>query len=1632
MTDEGSDSERVSQTRRRFMQALGSAGVGTAVGSVGAAADQRPTDIDTDDLDEVEGTVGALSFYSPASQLNTNKEPLADDDVALVRAEPTAFNFETTSDGPPWAPVLYGEDDPAIPLVSQDTDDPVVGFGTIDFVKDTTGGFRNDNEMVMLNLFDDLVGPGSLVAFDESHQIIQSLDDYQSFSAYAESAGYEMRASGDLLTSGLTFRSTASQIAPNGTDPLTNSDNIVVWAESTAENVDDESDGAVIYPEDTDIPLVSRDGDVFGFGTPELIEGKKDEQNPDITRNNEQFLLNVLEDTIGKSGTVVWDDAHGTFWSSDKFSVFTDTIGDEGYEFLSSGDDIRLGPESKLEFAGVSSLVDRENEGDELLFTDENKTAVWAEGTATNLGISEPLVVDDDTTGETTTHAWLFDTVSFGGEVDTITVDYPEHPDPEKAIFDGLDETNITVFLFRELSSGPELTEIPVNSTGETDIGGSTATFDISGVFDTNVVGPVVVRIDGLTNPDQTDYTATVTFEAVDSAIDPLTVEASPARDDDGTLEGSVETLPYPDQFDIPLLGVDGEVLGVGADFVSDSAGTATNRTVLLNAWEDRLNGTGTVKYDESHGQNRTLAEDYTSLVEDAENRGFTVEAIAEGEDFETALDGADAVMLAGDDGGLDAFTESERGALGNFVETNGGGLFVHDTSFVGGDSTGVLNEVLAAVGADFQFNTDRVIDEENNVLGPSLPRTGNFNEDEYGPFFSGLDGQTGSIGSADVVVIPSPSQAYTQPELDALTAHVDNGGAVFLFDESEFQNEETANLNGIADALDLAFRFNPDQVEDTENGLGHEGFPLSYIPQTKNFNESFPLFDGLDAVGLPDVDGVMITTPFFSFTDLELGVLSEFVDNGGAVFLFDQSDFGGQGEDEDGFDETANMNDIAEALDLDFRFNSDQVNDETYNTGSVFDPLTANYDATTEDPGVFEKREDGIGIEFDQSEEYYAQVVEVVDGDTFVVEFDTEYGYRDTVRHLGMDTAETGGGNDPKEWFGIPDGEDQVAHLDMWGENATGFALEKMAPDGADAEEEIQGRSVRIRFDENEPARGGFGRLLSYMDYDPENFDADPETGTFDAEYNKQTVEEGYARVYSSGFGRHDEFAAAEETALANGTGVWSASDFDAITEYRTDFVDDVFVPRASSVTTADGPLGGDGSEGDRPTPILRASESAEQEPLGEDSFDEYDGLPVLAGVDIDSGVGMFGGQLLEESYEAGEDDDITGEFALGEAGNFTLFTNAVELLSDTDGPILIEGGHGQFGVDGGATLEDLKFYLRHVEGLSGQIAGNARLRQVNDLEETLPELDARAVILTAAGREYTDAELDALSTFRDGGGAVLLVGSAAPDPAERTRLNTIAEALGADLRLNDDRVIDEGGPISDPGLLVTENVDTAHGLRMPVHLDREIDGMGVMAALDVLDNDDGGTAWALAASSEGVAQTDEQNPTMRFKIGERHYIENRGWGNDYPLAFRDADDNILLGQTESGSFEDDPDVEWVDTGDVVEFTLTEDLAAEIDGYVCPVAQPMNGDVLALDRIVGPPQLDAAFAGPPRDLDGDGLFEDVNGDGRFDIFDVQAFFETFERETVQQNTAFFKFNSLSDNPDEINILDVQALFQRL
>lgn len=129
---------------------------------------------------------------------------------------------------------------------------------------------------------------------------------------------------------------------------------------------------------------------------------------------------------------------------------------------------------------------------------------------------ASPVSVAPTTASSAAEHTWRLEEIDFEGEVDEISVAYPD-----AASFDGLNESDVTVTMTRQLSDGTDTSEIRVNN-GQ--YSGSGATFDLDGRYTTNVAGPIEVVINGLQNPDAGNHTATITLHGED---DELAIDAA-------------------------------------------------------------------------------------------------------------------------------------------------------------------------------------------------------------------------------------------------------------------------------------------------------------------------------------------------------------------------------------------------------------------------------------------------------------------------------------------------------------------------------------------------------------------------------------------------------------------------------------------------------------------------------------------------------------------------------------------------------------------------------------------------------------------------------------------------------------------------------------------------------------------------------------------------------------------------------------------------------------------------------------------------------------------------------------------------------------------------------------------------
>ncbi len=590
--------------------------------------------------------------------------------------------------------------------------------------------------------------------------------------------------------------------------------------------------------------------------------------------------------------------------------------------------------------------------------------------------------------------------------------------------------------------------------------------------------------------------------------------------------------------------------------------------------------------------------------------------------------------------------------------------------------------------------------------------------------------------------------------------------------------------------------------------------------------------------VEIGEADAVVMMPPRWDVWPETRETLSSFVADGGTLFLHNRADFQSR-------DATAALNRVCETLGVDFRFNDDQVIDRQRNAGEEYRPLTTNLPSGSPfaggdgggggggDPGslsaviggptavppersvtfdgsdsvdpdgrvvryewTFDDGTSRVGRSVEQSwlfageydvtltvegadgatttttrtvrvsedagggggetDRVPVEVTRLSDGDTIDVRYE---GQEESVRVLGVDTAETPRNRDnerEEEWEGI----DSLDVLGRWGRRGSEFVASELSV----------GDTVEIAFDDAEGRRDPFDRLLAYVYYDADG------TGSLDTLYNRRLVEEGVARVYGSNLTKHDAFWRAEQDARAAARGLWAESTPDLSTRYRNRPVEEVFVPDPAPVTTTAGPPARD------------------RVPVRPDTG----GDPLVA-VDEDARVAAVGGPLIDETYEAEEGfDRDTGRY-----DNFTLVSNLVDYLSDRDGAVLIEGGHGQFGADWALSSEDAAYYQRHLEG------EGVEFHQVNSVDQTDLSV-GRAMIVTTPASDFTPAERDAVRSFRDAGGAVLLMCSGrAPDRARR-RLDDLAAALDSDLRFGRGTVRDPVNNLGgDPALPVVSSFD-------------------------------------------------------------------------------------------------------------------------------------------------------------------------------------------------------------------------------
>jgi hypothetical protein len=101
------------------------------------------------------------------------------------------------------------------------------------------------------------------------------------------------------------------------------------------------------------------------------------------------------------------------------------------------------------------------------------------------------------------------------------------------------------------------------------------------------------------------------------------------------------------------------------------------------------------------------------------------------------------------------------------------------------------------------------------------------------------------------------------------------------------------------------------------------------------------------------------------------------------------------------------------------------------------------------------------------------------------------------------------------------------------------------------------------------------------------------------------------------------------------------------------------------------------------------------------------------------------------------------------------------------------------------------------------------------------------------------------------------------------------------------------------------------------------------------------------MVEGADNVTELNENNSAWTLEIGRRYRIINSS-GSAHPFALR-AGNDMLLSQDGSGSFVDDPDVDFVTDDEGITFTLTEALAEQLDNYVCTLHPAMTGEITSV-----------------------------------------------------------------------------------
>ena len=240
----------------------------------------------------------------------------------------------------------------------------------------------------------------------------------------------------------------------------------------------------------------------------------------------------------------------------------------------------------------------------------------------------------------------------------------------------------------------------------------------------------------------------------------------------------------------------------------------------------------------------------------------------------------------------------------------------------------------------------------------------------------------------------------------------------------------------------------------------------------------------------------------------------------------------------------------------------------------------------------------------------------------------------------------------------------------------------------------------------------------------------------------------------------------------------------------------------------------------------------------------------------------------------------------------------------------------------------------------LSGGITGTVRFEELTSSQTLVTyALDTDGSVENYVGSDVTVAQIGHIheNTVAEGGSIVSgpfsgYLGSVAPtDPAARS--SRIINAGFDELTSYDGYV----------------NIHQSNANAQYVFAQGNIGANAIDATIEV--NNQGTAAWEVTdvRGESGVASTGTANPSFSLTVGHRYRIDNNAGLGAHPFALETGTDGDYLLRQEpdkSGSFEDTPDVRYVEDDEGITFTFTQALADEVAAYQCTFHGSMEGGV--------------------------------------------------------------------------------------